>query len=149
MMTADDIGATGVISVLSNVAPAALTAMVAALKKGDLNSARALKTALAPLFSLVTVNTKEDSPHGEVTCRARNPLALKALMTILGMPAGGCRRPLGKMTTRGLDVVLAAARKVQADNPEILKPAGDFFKVDIAQRLENSSNWAGLAYGNY
>jgi 4-hydroxy-tetrahydrodipicolinate synthase len=149
MMTADDIAAAGVVSVLSNVAPAAVTQMVTALKAGDRDRAKALNTALAPLFGLVTVTTQEDTPYGKVTCRARNPLALKALMTLLGMPAGGCRRPLGKMTEKGLAVVLSAARKVQADNPEILQPLGDFFKVDINQRLEDSANREGLAYGAY
>ena len=149
MMTDDDIGAAGVISVLSNVAPAAIARMVASIKTGDLDTARALNTALAPLFGLVTVTTREETPHGEVACRARNPLALKALMAILGMPSGGCRRPLGKMAAGGLEVVLAAVRKVQTENPEILKPAGDFFNVDIARRLEDPSNWEGLAYGDY
>jgi hypothetical protein len=35
------------------------------------------------------------------------------------------------------------------ENPEILQPLGDFFKVDINQRLEDASNWEGLAYGEY
>jgi 4-hydroxy-tetrahydrodipicolinate synthase len=131
------------------VAPAAVTQMAAALKAGDLDTAKALNSALAPLFSLVTVITEEDAPHGKVTCRARNPLALKALMSILGMPSGGCRRPLGKMSARGLEVVLAAARKVQADSPEILQPVADFFNVDINQRLADSANWEGLAYDSY
>ncbi|MCP3953130.1 MAG: 4-hydroxy-tetrahydrodipicolinate synthase, partial [Desulfobacterales bacterium] len=149
MITSADIAAAGVVSVLSNVAPGAVTKMATALKAGDLDTARALNTALAPLFGLVTVTTQEETPHGEVACRARNPLALKALMAILGMPAGGCRQPLGKMTARGIEVVLAAARKVQMENPEILQPLGDFFKVDINRRLEDSSCWEGLAYSGY
>ncbi len=149
IMTDGDIGAAGVISVLSNVAPASVAKMVASIKEGDLDTARALKTALTPLFSLVTVTTQEETPYGDVTCRARNPLALKALMAILGMPSGSCRRPLGKMTARGLEVVLAAARTVQTQSPEILKPVGDFFNVDISRRLEESSSWEGLTYGDY
>ncbi len=149
MMTSTDIAAAGVISVLSNVAPAAITKMATALKAGEIDTAKALQTALAPLFSLVTVTTQENTPFGDATCRARNPLALKALMAILGMPSGGCRQPLGKMSARGLEVVLAAARKVQAENPEILQPAADFFKVDLNQRLEDSANWEGLAYSDY
>ena len=149
MMSSADIAAAGVISVASNVAPAAVSKMAAALNAGDTDTARTLNTALAPLFSLVTVTTEEDSPYGKVKCRARNPLALKALMTILGMPSGGCRRPLGKMSARGLEVVLAAARKIQADNPEILQPVADFFKVDISRRLEDPANREGLAYDSY
>jgi 4-hydroxy-tetrahydrodipicolinate synthase len=149
MMTGDDIAAAGVISVASNVAPAAVTKMATALKAGDIETARALNTALQPLFGLVTVITQEQTPYGEVKCRARNPLALKALMAILGMPSGGCRRPLGKMSLNGLDVVLGAARKTWQDNPEILQPVADFFKVDIARRLEDSASWEGLAYSEY
>ena len=149
MMTDSRIAAAGVISVLSNVAPAAVTKMATALQAGDVETARALNTALAPLFGLVTVVTKENAPCGEVTCRARNPLALKALMAIFGMPSGGCRQPLGKMTARGLEVVLAAARQVQKDNPEILQPVADFFKVDLNRRLADSASWEGLAYDDY
>jgi len=76
-------------------------------------------------------------------------LGYKTLMSILGMPSGGCRQPLGKMTRNGLETVLSAARKVQADNPEILKPVAEFFNVDIDERLENSSSWDGLFYEAY
>jgi len=149
MMTDPGIGAAGVISVLSNVAPAAVTKMATALKAGDLDTARALNTALSPLFGLVTVITKEETPYGEVSCRARNPAALKALMAVLGMPSGGCRPPLGKLSVKGLNVVLSAARKTCMDNPEILQPVADFFKVDLGQRLEDTASWEGLVYAEY
>ncbi len=149
MMTDPSIGAAGVVSVLSNVAPDAVTRMVSSLSAGDLETAKALETALMPLFSLVTVTTRETTPYGEASCRARNPSALKALMAILGMPAGGCRRPLGKMTQKGIDVVLAAARTVQTQNPEIFQPVADFFGVDIARRLEDPANWKHLVYDQY
>ena len=106
-------------------------------------------SAIEPLFGLVTVKTTEKTPYGEVVCRARNPLAVKALMSILGMPSGGCRQPLGKMTRNGIDVVLRAARTVQKANPEIFKPVEDFFGVNISERLENPSNWENLYYKEY
>lgn len=149
MMTDPAIAAAGVISVISNVAPGAVTRMAEALAAGDIDAAKALEAALKPLFGLVTVTTKEATPYGEVNCRARNPLALKALMAILGMPSGGCRRPLGKMTQKGIEVVLAAARTVQINNPEILQPIADFFGVDIARRLEDPANWKHLVYKTY
>ncbi len=149
MMTDAAIGAAGVISVASNVAPKAVTEMVAKLQGGDIAGAQALQKALAPLFDLVTIKTQESTEFGEVVCRARNPLGIKTLMTILGMPVGPCRRPLGKMSRKGLDIVLAAARKVQTRNPEILQPVADFFKVDIAARLDNPANPEGLAYSDY
>ena len=149
MMLDPQIKASGVISVASNVAPGPITEMVRLLEQGEEQDAQKLLTALEPLFGLVTVKTMEKTPYGEVVCRARNPLGFKTLMSILGMPSGGCRQPLGKMTRNGLETVLSAARKVQADNPEILKPVAEFFNVDIEQRLNNPSSWDGLFYDEY
>lgn len=149
MMLDPEIKASGVISVTSNVAPGPITEMVRLLEQGEEQDAQKLLTALEPLFGLVTVKTMEKTPYGEVGCRARNPLGFKTLMSILGMPSGGCRQPLGKMTRNGLETVLSAARKVQADNPEILKPVAEFFNVDIEQRLNNPSSWDGLFYEEY
>ncbi|OEU66932.1 MAG: 4-hydroxy-tetrahydrodipicolinate synthase [Desulfobacterales bacterium PC51MH44] len=141
--------AAGVISVASNVAPGFVTEMVNLLEQGKQSEAEKLATALEPLFSIVTVTTKENTPYGEASCRARNPLGVKTLMSILGMPAGGCRQPLGKMSRNGLEKVLEAARKVQANNPEIFKPIAEFFNVDIADRLNNPAGWEGLFYEEY
>jgi 4-hydroxy-tetrahydrodipicolinate synthase len=149
MMTDPAINAAGVISVASNVAPGAVSKMVQLLNGGNKTEAKTLMLKLEPLFSLVTVKTTEKTPYGEVVCRARNPVAYKALMSILGMPAGGCRPPLGKLTQNGVNVVLAAARKVHANAPEILQPVADFFNVDIGRRLENPENWKGLCYKSY
>jgi 4-hydroxy-tetrahydrodipicolinate synthase len=149
MMLDPQIKASGVISVASNIAPGPITEMVRLLEQGEEKKAQKLLTALTPLFDLVTVKTMEKTPYGEVACRARNPLAFKTLMSILGMPSGGCRQPLGKMTRNGLETVLSAARKVQADTPEILEPVAEFFNVDIEQRLNNPSSWDGLFYEEY
>ncbi len=149
MMTDPEIKAAGVISVASNVAPKAISQMVHLLREGNQAEAKKLLGALKPLFDLVTVKTMEKTPFGEVVCRARNPLAYKALMSILGMPSGGCRRPLGKMTRNGLDTVLNTARKVQADHPEIFEPVAEFFNVDIEDRLNDPSLLEGLYYKEY
>jgi len=97
----------------------------------------------------VTVKTQEETPYGTVSCRARNPLATKTLMAILGMPSGPCRQPLGKMTRNGIDVVLNAARRVWKNNPEILTPVADFFDVDIEARIYDESILAELTYDQY
>ncbi|MGD2185826.1 MAG: 4-hydroxy-tetrahydrodipicolinate synthase [Desulfobacterales bacterium] len=149
MMIDSQINAAGVISVASNVAPKAVTEMVQLLNDGQQAEANTLLQKLEPLFNLVTVKTTEKTLLGEVSCRARNPLAYKVLMSILGMPSGMCRPPLGKMTQNGLQTVLDAARKVQATAPEILQPVAEFFNVDIAERLENEKYWEGLAYTSY
>jgi 4-hydroxy-tetrahydrodipicolinate synthase len=149
MMTDPAIAAAGVISVASNVAPAAVSRMVGMLADGNQAEAGRLRDALQPLFNLVTVKTVEQTPFGEVVCRARNPLALKTLMTILGMPSGGCRRPLGRMTRNGIETVLAAARSIQSNDPEIFKPVEEFFEVNIAERLDNPAVRESLCYGEY
>ena len=149
MMVDPQVKAAGVISVASNIVPGAVTAMVRLLADGNQEEAQKLQASLEPLFGLVTVKTMEPTPQGEVVCRARNPMGVKVLMSILGMPSGGCRRPLGKMTKNGLETVLDAARTVQSNNPELFKPIADFFDVDINERLSNPSYREGLYYETY
>lgn len=149
MMTDPDIAADGVISVISNIAPKAVADMVALLKEGNRDAAGRIRESLDPLFGLVTVKTNETTSHGEVVCRARNPLAIKTLMTALGLPSGGCRRPLGKMTKAGLNIVRNAAKSVLEQNPEIFAPAAEFFNVDFAARIQSDASWEGLAYDSY
>lgn len=149
MMVNTQIKAAGVISVASNVAPGSVTKMVHLLEEGNQEEGQKLMTALEPLFNLVTVKTMEQTPYGEVVCRARNPLAYKTLMSILGMPSGRCRKPLGKMSVKGLETVLDSARKVQTNNPEIFKPVADFFGVNIEDRLNDPIYREGLYYDEY
>ncbi|BBO70249.1 4-hydroxy-tetrahydrodipicolinate synthase [Desulfosarcina alkanivorans] len=149
MMTDPDIAAAGAISVVSNLAPKAMSDLVRLLGSGESEAAKPLAEALKPLFGLVTVNTIEKTPYGDVTCRARNPLALKTLMQLLGVPAGPCRPPLGKMSRAGLDVVVAIARTVQSKNPEILTPLAEFFNVDIDARLNDARLLEALYYPTY
>ncbi len=149
MMVDPQIKAAGVISVASNIAPKAITQMVQLLSRGNQGEAETLLADIEPLFDLVTVKTKEQTPYGDVDCRARNPLALKTLMQILGMPSGACRPPLGKMTSNGVQKVLATARQVQTKNPAVFKPIQDFFGVNIEDRLNNPQYWEGLSYEAY
>ena len=95
------------------------------------------------------VKTQEKTEYGEVMCRARNPLPVKTMMQILGMPAGPCRQPMGMMTKNGIDIVLAALRQVYKNSPEILQPVAEAFDVNIEERLSNSKNWENLNYPAY
>lgn len=149
MMTDPSIKASGVISVVSNIAPGPVTNMIGLLAEGDAEGAAQVMKALTPLFGIVTVTTKETTPYGEVDNRARNPLALKALMQILGMPAGPCRRPLGKMSAKGVEKVLEIAKTVQAQNPGIFAPVAEFFNVDVEARLNDPKTREGLSYDAY
>jgi 4-hydroxy-tetrahydrodipicolinate synthase len=141
-----DIRATGVISAVSNVAPRAVANMVHYVLDGNEEAAAQINQALKPLFDIVSVKTQEPTPYGPVLCKARNPLPIKTLMNILGMPSGPCRQPLGKMTRSGVEVVLANARKLYEANPEILQPIADYFCVDIKDRLYNERYLEGLIY---
>ena len=115
MMSDPEIAAAGVISVVSNIAPKAMKDLVRLLAAKETEPAQELANALKPLFGLVTVVTQEKTPYGKVVCRARNPLALKTLMQLLGLPSGRCRAPLGKMSRAGLDVVVGIAKTVQSE----------------------------------
>ncbi len=146
MMTDGSISACGLISVASNIAPGHVTALVRLISDNRLSEAKILFEKLEPLFRLTTVVTTEQTPYGDVQCRARNPLGVKTAMNILGMPAGPCRKPLGKMTPRGFDYVMDTLRRVFRESPEILKPVGDFFAVDIEKRLSDPSVFSDLHY---
>lgn len=150
MMTDPSIRANGVISVVSNLAPGAVAEMVRLASIGDAHGAEALKNALAPLFAIVVVKTDNGRtlPSGEkvmVNDRYRNPLPIKMLMAGLGLPAGEARKPLGRMSRAGVEVIRAAARQVWENNPEILQPAADFYGVDIQARLADDAIWESLS----
>jgi 4-hydroxy-tetrahydrodipicolinate synthase len=149
MMTDPEIKASGVISVASNIAPKAVQQMTEYFNNGEIEKGKRIVKALQPLFSIVTVKTQEQTPYGMVTCKARNPLATKTLMNIMGMPSGKFRSPLGKMTKKGIQVVLNAAKEVYENNPEILEPIGSFFGVDIEERLTDENFCKGLYYEEY
>jgi 4-hydroxy-tetrahydrodipicolinate synthase len=150
MMTDPAIRANGVISVMANVAPAAVEQMCRAFAEGRTGEGRRLAEALDPLFAIVTVSVDDARTlRGRtltVRDKFRNPLAVKALMQGLGMIANGCRRPLGRMTAAGVDVVRATARTVWADSPDVLRPIEAAFGVSIDERLAADAAWAALAY---
>jgi 4-hydroxy-tetrahydrodipicolinate synthase len=53
------------------------------------------------------------------------------------------------MTQNGINVVLGAARKVQAEHPEIFAPLAEFFNIDIEARLNTPRVWSHLYYEKY
>ena len=138
--------ACGVISVVSNIAPAAVQKMCQAMLSGEGRVAYHLNRALQPLFDIVTISAERKTELGRVVDRFRNPLSIKTAMNVLGMNVGPCRRPLGKMSLWGLDKVRVALTTVNQQNPEIFSPIAEFFKVDIAERLANDSIWAKYMY---
>ena len=149
MMKRDDIRAAGVISVMSNVVPGPLSRMTHALNDGDVVAADKLAADLAPLLGIVGVTTTENSSKGPVLCKSRNPVPVKSLMRLLGMPSGACRRPLGRLTQQAAAIVVEAARQVWANDPALLQPIGDAFGVDIEARLADQNAIDALVYSQY
>ena len=76
-------GAKGVISVLSNIAPAQTQAMAKAALTGDFLNAAALQIELQPLIDLLFCEV--------------NPIPVKEAMNMIGYDCGCCRLPLSPM----------------------------------------------------
>ena len=77
-------GASGVISVLSNVFPEETNDMCRAALNGDYETAAALQRQLLPLIDLLFCEV--------------NPISVKAAMKCIGFDCGGCRLPLCGLT---------------------------------------------------
>ncbi len=78
------LGGRGVISVVANVAPKLVVSMVKAFQGGDLDEARKLHIALAPLIRAVFLET--------------NPIPIKKAVELIGLPAGNLRLPLAPIS---------------------------------------------------
>ncbi len=143
MMSHPSIRAAGVISVMSNLLPNGVSAMVAAHHAGDLERAERLNAALSPLFGMVGVKTTEQTRFGPVLQKWRNPLPVKTAMAALGMIPSGCRQPLGRMSLNGVEAVRTAVRQSYALAPELFDPMQTAFGIDVQDRLQAS--WAHLS----
>jgi 4-hydroxy-tetrahydrodipicolinate synthase len=82
------LGGTGVISVASNVAPAAVSEMVGALNRGDFERGRELHYELLPLMRALFLET--------------NPIPVKATASLLGLCSDEMRLPLVPMSGENL-----------------------------------------------
>jgi len=78
------LGGHGVISVVSNVAPADMAGLVDAFAAGDLQKARALHDKMVPLIDALFIET--------------NPTPVKAALEMMGRIAGDVRLPLYEMS---------------------------------------------------
>ncbi len=78
------VGAVGVISVASHWIGTEMGEMIARFLAGDVAGAAALNAALIPSYLF---ETGDEAP---------NPLPTKAMLRVLGLPAGQCRLPMGE-----------------------------------------------------
>lgn len=98
-MPAAALGANGVISVVSNEAPAEMARMMDAALGGDFEEARRLHFRLLPLMRTNFVET--------------NPVPVKTAMHLLGLCGGGLRAPLGPPEKRTVDLLREALRRAE------------------------------------
>ncbi|MDE7139315.1 MAG: 4-hydroxy-tetrahydrodipicolinate synthase, partial [Treponemataceae bacterium] len=91
------LGGDGIVSVVSNLAPAEVTEMTVAALSGDLEKARALHYRLLPFFKAAFVDG--------------NPTSIKYAMNCKGMPAGTVRLPLVEVTDAAKQVIADALRE--------------------------------------
>jgi 4-hydroxy-tetrahydrodipicolinate synthase len=91
------LGGSGVISVVANVAPRKMVAMVKAMAEGNLAEARKIHFELAPLTRAMFLET--------------NPIPVKTACRLLGMAAGPLRLPLADMTESNEKVLRAELQR--------------------------------------
>jgi 4-hydroxy-tetrahydrodipicolinate synthase len=94
------IGATGVISVLSNLLPRKVSDMVAAFAKGDTKAAAKIHNEVFPL-------TKSLFLDG-------NPVGVKYAMQLAGLDTGELRLPLVEASDAAKSIIAAEAKKFDA-----------------------------------
>ena len=88
------VGGDGIISVVSNLAPKAVTELANTALKGDFAEARKMHYKLLPFFKAAFVDG--------------NPTSIKYAMNVKGLPAGTVRLPLVEVTDSAKDVIKAA-----------------------------------------
>lgn len=90
------LGALGVISVASNIIPAAITQLCSLCLEGDFKSACALHMRYADLFSTLFIEV--------------NPMPVKTAMNIMGMQVGDVRLPLCEMSPANIEKLRQSLR---------------------------------------
>lgn len=91
------VGGDGIVSVVSNLAPAEVTEMTQAALKGDMARARELHYRLLPFFKAAFVDG--------------NPTSIKYAMNYKGLPAGALRLPLVEVHDEAKKVIREALEK--------------------------------------
>ena len=151
MMTDGKIAASGVISVISNITPGPIEQYTRLILDGKVKEAEKIDSALQPLFNVVGISTVEEVmlPDGskvEVEYKFPNPAPVKTLMNGLGMMEGSVKKPLGKLTEKGVAIVRDALKKVWDKNPKLLEPIGKYYDVDVEERIGKNEYWNKLSY---
>jgi len=92
------IGGHGVISVVSNLVPERMVAMVEAASEGDFETARRIHFELLPLFKASFIET--------------NPVPIKTAMNLCGLKVGSVRSPLAPLAPASQNQLEATLREI-------------------------------------
>ncbi len=149
IMLDERVRACGAISVMSNIFPEAVSEMINCISEGRTDRALEIQRNLSPMLGSVTVRSHEDTRYGEVEVKFRNPVPVKTLMNILGMPSGQTRAPLGSLTRNALERLMSAARETYNNDPTLFSPIEDFFGVDAEERLNDPRYTDGQFHDAY
>ena len=90
------IGGTGIISVVANIVPGDVAALVAAFEKGNLKEAQRLHYKLLPLIKSVFIET--------------NPIPVKTAMGLMGLCEPDLRLPMCALSSDNLEKVKKALK---------------------------------------
>lgn len=91
------IGGTGIISVVANIVPADVAALVNEFEKGNIKKAREIHYKLLPLIKAIFIET--------------NPIPVKTAMGLLGMCQPDLRLPMCKMSDENLEKLKKALKE--------------------------------------
>lgn len=94
------LGGHGILSVVSNLVPEEMRALVDALQEKDLTKAQEIHHQLMPFFRAINLET--------------NPIPIKMMMHMEGLPAGSCRLPLTDLDERYLPQVERILNKARS-----------------------------------
>jgi 4-hydroxy-tetrahydrodipicolinate synthase len=92
------LGGHGLISVISNLVPGRVKALVNACRLGNFDEARKIHFELLPLIRAAFIET--------------NPAPIKQAMNWAGLPGGPCRLPMGRISASSEKVLKAALEEL-------------------------------------
>jgi 4-hydroxy-tetrahydrodipicolinate synthase len=96
------LGGDGVISVISNLVPGRVAALVRAGLEGDFETARRIHYELLPFTRAAFIET--------------NPVPIKRALALAGLPSGPVRSPLGPLSPASEQTLSEAVRTLGAAN---------------------------------
>jgi len=141
------IRAQGGCSVLSNLAPRALVALVETGRAGDAAETRRLATRLENLMEFISLTAQEPVEVGGRTMlvpqRVRNPVPVKAALALLGVGNGACRAPLAPLGEHGQRLVRQRLDSVLRRDRELFAPLQSAFRAADTGRQADARELAG------